>query len=217
MAGFPGISPLILFVARHGETDWNAEGRLQGHTDVPLNARGREQAVALGAALAGGGIGAIVTSDLARARETGEIVARALGVGVPKLDLRWRERGFGVFEGRTKAELAASDPEAWRIWTEDPRARPPGGESHEDLTARVLAAATDAASLARPGAPALVVSHGAAVHAFLLAATGLRAPPLGNGTVYRLGFDGHGFDDLRLVWSGDADPPIYATFPREAK
>ncbi len=205
MARFPAIPAPFVYVARHGETDWNAEGRLQGHADVPLNDRGRAQALGLAGALAGEGIGTLVASDLSRARETAEIVAGVLGRAPPAIDARLRERGFGAFEGRTKADLLAAEPDAWRAWNEDVRARPPGGESHEDLALRVVAAASHAAvAHARPGSPVLLVSHGAAIRALLLAATGLRAPPLGNGTVYRLTLDGERFADPVLVWSGDA-------------
>jgi broad specificity phosphatase PhoE len=203
---FPVIPAPLLYVARHGETDWNAEGRLQGHTDVPLNDRGRAQARALAAALAREGIGALVASDLARAKETADIVAGALGRPSPVIDPRLRERGFGVFEGRTKADLAETEPDAWRAWNEDVRARPPGGESHEDLVGRIVAAVEHAGRAhAQGGSPVLVVSHGAAIRALLLAATGLRVPPLGNGTVYRVTLDGGSLRDATLFWSGLAD------------
>ena len=209
MARFPAIPAPLVYVARHGETDWNAEGRLQGHTDVPLNDRGRTQARALAAALGAAGVegvATVVASDLARAKETADIVAAALGLAPPSIDPRLRERGFGVFEGRTKAELAASEPDAWRAWNEDVRARPPGGESHEDLARRIVDGVVDAVkSHARPSAPILIVSHGAAIRALLLAATGLRVPPLGNGTVYRLAADGDALRDPLLVWHGTTD------------
>jgi broad specificity phosphatase PhoE len=206
VARFAPIPAPLVYVARHGETDWNAEGRLQGHTDVPLNERGRAQARALAGAVAGEGIAALVASDLARARETAEIVAELLGKAAPAIDARWRERSFGVFEGRTKTELLASEPDAWRAWNEDVRARPPGGESYEDLARRVVAAAEHAgATYARPGEPVLVVSHGAAIRALLLTAAGLHAPPIGNGTVYRLTYEGGRFRDAALVWSGEPD------------
>src|ERR1041384_7698678 len=85
-----------LFLVRHGETEWNAIGRLQGHTDIPLNARGREQAIAIARDLANEGIGAVITSDLARARETGAIVCEQLGLAPPRVLPLLRERAFGV-------------------------------------------------------------------------------------------------------------------------
>jgi broad specificity phosphatase PhoE len=87
-----------LLLVRHGETDWNAEGRLQGHTDMPLNDLGRRQARALADELAGDGIEAVYSSDLARASETAEIVAERLGLPVG-LDPDLREKDWGTWEG----------------------------------------------------------------------------------------------------------------------
>ena len=87
-----------LLLVRHGETDWNAEGRLQGHTDRPLNDYGRRQAAALAEELAGREIDAIYASDLARARETAEIVAARIGLPVA-LDVGLREKNWGSLGG----------------------------------------------------------------------------------------------------------------------
>ena len=72
----------LVFLTRHGETDWNIEGRWQGHTDVPLNDNGRTQAVAVAEALQSAGLCGVVASDLSRARETAQIVGAALGIEV---------------------------------------------------------------------------------------------------------------------------------------
>src|SRR5712691_6348769 len=87
-----------LLLVRHGETDWNAEHRWQGHADVPLNARGRKQAKALAEELAPQGVDAIYTSDLSRARDTAAIVGERLGVPVV-LDPDLREIDVGSREG----------------------------------------------------------------------------------------------------------------------
>src|SRR5262252_2076150 len=92
-----------LLLVRHGETDWNAEGRLQGHTDRPLSDFGRRQARALADELAGDSIVAVYASDLSRARETAEIVAAQLGLEVA-LDPRLREKDWGTWEGLTPEE-----------------------------------------------------------------------------------------------------------------
>jgi broad specificity phosphatase PhoE len=92
-----------LLLVRHGETDWNADGRLQGQTDRPLNDFGRRQAHQLGADLEGEELEAIYSSDLARARETAEIVAERLGLPVA-LDSDLREKDWGTWEGLTPAE-----------------------------------------------------------------------------------------------------------------
>jgi broad specificity phosphatase PhoE len=92
-----------LLLVRHGETDWNAEGRLQGHTDRPLSDFGRRQARQLADELEGEEIEAIYSSDLARARETAEIVGERLGLAV-ELDPDLREKDWGNWEGLTAVE-----------------------------------------------------------------------------------------------------------------
>ena len=92
-----------LLLVRHGETDWNRHGRWQGGSDTQLNDLGREQARALAEEL-DGEIDVLYSSDLARARETAEIVAAKLGLEV-RLDPRLRERGFGSWEGLTTIEI----------------------------------------------------------------------------------------------------------------
>lgn len=92
------------FVLRHGQTDWNLQARLQGSTDIPLNAMGREQARHAAEILTGQGIGKIIASPLSRARETADIVAERLQLS-PILDARLIERNFGLFEGMTIDEV----------------------------------------------------------------------------------------------------------------
>jgi len=92
-----------LLLVRHGETDWNAEGRLQGQTDRPLSDYGRRQAHQLAEELDGEELEAIYSSDLARARETAEIVGRKLGLPTV-LDPDLREKDWGTWEGLTAAE-----------------------------------------------------------------------------------------------------------------
>src|SRR5581483_11305534 len=100
-----------LLLVRHGETDWNAERRWQGHADVPLNARGREQARALAEELAGESIDAIYSSDLSRAQDTADIVGARLDVPVV-VDPDLREIDVGPVEGLTAEESAAF--EGWQ-------------------------------------------------------------------------------------------------------
>lgn len=130
-----------LLLVRHGETDWNAERRWQGHADVPLNARGREQAAALAEQLADDGIDAIYTSDLSRARVTAEIVGARLGVPVVA-DPDLREIDVGSREGLT-GEID----------------RPWDGEDSEAHAARILAAVRRIAET-HPTGRVLVVTHG---------------------------------------------------------
>jgi len=117
-----------ILLIRHGETDWNVDKRLQGHIDIGLNAEGRRQVQALGAALAGEGIDAIVSSDLQRARDTAQAVASACGLPLA-IDAGLRERCYGAFEGLRHSEVEQRYPDAYRQWkARDPLARYPAGE-----------------------------------------------------------------------------------------
>ncbi len=176
----------LLYVARHGETDWNVQTRWQGHTDVPLNETGRAQARALAQALREVRLGGVVASDLARAHETARIVAAELGLAVAYVDPSLRERAFGLFEGLTREECETLHPEAWAAWLDGKRP-PRGGEDHETLTARMVAAvARVARQVATEEAPALIVTHGGALRALVAAATGESPPPIANGAVWRV-------------------------------
>ena len=178
-----------ILLARHGETAWNALGRLQGHTDIPLNDAGREQARALAAGFRDAGITAVWTSDLVRARQTGEIVASALGLDAPAVDPELRERRFGVFEGLTRHECATQHPEAWQAWQAQ-TGTPPGGEPRADAAARLAHALGRIA--ATGGGPALVISHGAVMRLWLMELLGATVPLVANGTTYVVEHDGAG-------------------------
>src|SRR5215831_5516449 len=162
----------LVFITRHGETDWNLEGRWQGHTDIPLNDRGRAQARAVAEMLRDVGLVGLVSSDLSRARETAEIVGAALGLGVPHVDADLRERTCGVFEGLTRSECERLHPDAWRAWVEEQRPAD-GMELPSSVAARVTAAIRRAAErIGCDGAPVLVVSHGGALRSVVHQATG---------------------------------------------
>ncbi|MDE3090678.1 MAG: histidine phosphatase family protein, partial [Chloroflexota bacterium] len=104
-----------LLLIRHGETDWNNEGRIQGHTDTPLNARGFEQAKRLAARLACEKLDAIYTSPLARARATADLIAQEHGVAA-MLDDRLKEKYLGELEGLTSGEFELRYPDLYREW-----------------------------------------------------------------------------------------------------
>jgi probable phosphoglycerate mutase len=175
----------LLFLARHGETEWNRAGRWQGKTDIPLSDEGRAQARALAALLVGRGIVDVHASDLQRAAETAQIVAAILGIATPSRDIRLRERGFGCFEGFTREECAERHPEAWARYLADRRATPPGGEPQPEVAARVVAALTDIARAPRAtGEATLVVSHGGTIRTFIHEVTGAAPPPLENGALF---------------------------------
>ena len=151
-----------LHLVRHGESTWNAARRLQGQTPhPPLTARGRAQARAAAAALRGEVISTVLSSDLLRARETAEIIARALGLPV-RLDPRLREQGYGVLEGRPSA-AALADP-GYDLLDADGRA--PGGESLRDVYCRVSSLAAELITT-HPEGEVVVVSHGDSVRALL--------------------------------------------------
>ncbi len=140
------MSQRVVFLARHGETEWNRVGRWQGKTDIPLSDVGRAQAQALKDRMRGRGIVRVYASDLGRARETADIVAGALGLAPATLDERLRERGFGCFEGLTRAECERHHPEAWARYLADRRSTPPDAEPQPEVVARMMSALTDIAA-----------------------------------------------------------------------
>jgi alpha-ribazole phosphatase len=162
-------------LVRHGQTDWNLEGRYQGQSDVPLNENGRNQAGALAQKLKGYPFTAIYTSDLVRAKETADILAAALRLPVI-CDLRLREIDQGKWEGQLVDDIKARYVELWQQRSVDPASlRPPGGETVEEVANRVHTAMDDIARH-HPGASVLVVSHGLALATVICT---IRAIPLG--------------------------------------
>lgn len=165
----PTLPLTALWLCRHGETPWNAEGRLQGQCEAApgLTEAGRRQAASLGAALAGAAPrpAAVFSSDLARAAETATIVAMALGVADgPVLMPGLRERDLGILTGLLRARAAATLPTAYAALASG-AAIEGGGESAAGLAARVRVALAAVAESAGPGACAAVVSHGGAIAA----------------------------------------------------
>jgi probable phosphoglycerate mutase len=148
-----------LVLVRHGETDWNRDGRYQGQADPPLNAAGREQARLLASRLQGLPIEAIYSSDLQRAAETAGLVAEALGLPV-SVDARLREIRLGMWEGRLVEEIIREYPAEWQARQSDPLlSRAPEGESVEEVAARVYQAANEIAAR-HPQGQVLVCAHG---------------------------------------------------------
>ncbi len=148
-----------LCLVRHGETAWNAEGRVQGQTDVPLSAVGDAQARAVGAALAGERFAALYASDLMRVRQTAAPAASALGLE-PRLDPRLRERHYGKFETLTYAEARERLPEDYaRFRDKDPDYDFGSGERLREFHARAIACVGEIAAR-HPGEAVLVFTHG---------------------------------------------------------
>ncbi len=162
-----------VLLARHGQTDWNAAGKIQGVSDVPLNERGREQAAALaGRVLDAGAISAVYTSTLKRARETAEIIGRRLGLEpVPVGALT--ELNFGDWEGCSWEEIGRRWPEQFAAYSADRKNyAPPNGESYADMLRRARPFVD--ALRARPSAgAALCVCHSAVMRGLLAEEAGL--------------------------------------------
>ena len=173
----------VLYLARHGETDWNSAGRLQGQTDIPLNETGRSQARLLGQRLQGLGITSVGSSDLVRARETAEIIARGLELPFRGVLEDLRERRYGLFEGLTPEECQTRYPAEWERFL-DPEVSPPRGESLIEVRARMLRG-VHAAVLAWD-VPALIVSHGRAIRELTSEIIGQPVGPIANGAVMKL-------------------------------
>ncbi len=158
----------ILYLVRHGETDWNADGRFMGQSDVPLNERGRRQAAALAPRLAAEvpEWGLVVSSDLLRTRETRDVVLAGAAYAAME-DARLREIYGGSMEGLTREEQRVQFPEWWRASRaeQSDAVRFPDGESFEDMKCRVVDAIEEI-SVSQDG-PILVVTHGGVVQAVL--------------------------------------------------
>lgn len=162
---------VTLWLVRHGQTDWNLEGRYQGQTDLPLNATGLAEAERAAALLAGQPIDAIYTSDLRRAEQTAAAIARACGIPY-RVEARLREIDLGEWEGELFADIKARHPELIEARRRDPLDfRAPGAESLREVAERVCEA-TDAIAARHPGETVVIVSHGVALAPLITRAAG---------------------------------------------
>ena len=167
-----------LLLVRHGETDWNREHRIQGHTDTPLNASGLEQVRALAAGLTATTLAAVYSSDLTRAFQTATAVAAVHGIPV-QLDRDLREKDFGSWEGMTDTEIAERFPHAVRGRWGD-------GETIEEVAERAIGAIERICARHLTDA-VLVVSHGGTLRA-ILGHLGVEHGPIRNCEVFRVGY-----------------------------
>ncbi|ODU09631.1 MAG: phosphoglycerate kinase [Rubrivivax sp. SCN 71-131] len=154
-------SPSTQFIfIRHGETDWNRQHRFQGQIDVPLNATGHEQAARLGECLADEAADVLLASDLERARQTAEPLARAWGLPV-LAEAGVREQAFGVLEGLDFPTIQREHPQLLAQWIQHRAdfAPPGGGESQRVFYQRVSAAVQTLATR-HAGRRVVVVTHG---------------------------------------------------------
>jgi broad specificity phosphatase PhoE len=164
-----------LYLVRHGETDWNAQRRIQGRTDIPLNETGRAQARTTGDLLARRGWDGIFSSPLSRARETAEIIGEAIGIHEVGIIDEIAERNYGAAEGLEDAQIEREFPGDTAV---------PGRETHGEVAARVLPALMDLA-ISSPGQSLLVVSHGGVIRSVLNAVDpGTKHGRISNGSVH---------------------------------
>jgi len=168
------VTEARLILVRHGVTDWNREGRFQGHRDPSLGATGRAEAAMVAARLAADPLlrpVRIVTSTLGRARETAEAIGAATGIAI-EADARLIEIGQGEWEGRTHAELEVDDAERYAAWRSAPGIRqPPGGEPIESAERRVADLMAEVEVSDRW--PTCIVSHGGTLRVLANALLGL--------------------------------------------
>lgn len=183
----------LLYVARHGETEWNRAGRYQGRLESALTPRGEAQARALAAALASRPIARVVSSPLGRCVQTAHPLAEALGLPL-EIDERLVEIGHGEWEGRLRVDIETTDAQLFARWKTHPETVAfPGGESLDDVLRRWRAFASGF----RGKNDVAVVTHDAIVRLAILDASGrgpahFWEPKVGNGAYAVLARDGDG-------------------------
>jgi probable phosphoglycerate mutase len=196
----------MLWLIRHGETSWNAEGRVQGQMDIPLSGAGQAQASAVAAMLAGRQFGALYSSDLQRVRETAQPAAQALGLAI-RVEPRLRERRYGLFEALTFAEVKARHPEEYaRFRSHDPEYDLCGGEGLRVFFERSVRCLTDIAAR-HTGEEVLVFTHGGVLemayrHAKRLGLASKRDFEIPNAALNRIEIVGDDYDVL--AWADRA-------------
>ncbi|OKK03581.1 phosphoglycerate mutase [Streptomyces sp. CB03234] len=179
-------------LVRHGETEWHAENRYAGRTDVPLTELGHKQAATLGAWAAGQHLDAVLCSPLSRARLTAEPAATALGL-TPRVDERLYEVDFGRGDGLTRGEMAEEFPDALAAFLTDPVTHHlPGGEDPAAAAERAIACLEEVAR-ELPDGRVLVVAHSTLVRLVLCELLGIPLaryrqvfPALENGALTEL-------------------------------
>ena len=186
-----------LLVVRHGQSEWNAIGRWQGHADPALSELGRRQAAVAAASI--GAVDGIISSDLLRAAETAAIIAQQLGVGPVMIDERLRERDVGEWTGLTRSEINRR----WPGWIDDLR-RPEGFESVDSVLLRVVDALA-AIGESSPGGSLLVVTHGGVIRS-LARSHGLDDVPVANlaGITMRISGSGQTVGERIALLDGQA-------------
>ena len=157
------------YLVRHGETEWNDQGRIQGHTDVPLNDRGRRQISLLAERLSGRSFSAVYASDLSRARESARVLVGCRGVPV-HTDAGLREFDYGRWEGLTVKEAEEENPRVFEelIHSGDKGFAAPGGEDTGQLVERVGRFCERVSRRHDHGEDLLIVAHAGSIRALVL-------------------------------------------------
>lgn len=183
---------ITLYLVRHGETTYNAEGRVQGHEDPPLTPLGFRQAKAIADRLASEKIDAVYSSDLVRATSTAEIIAARHSLSIETTALL-RESNLGVLQGMTREEVEERYPKEVCEWRRDPvKYRPPGGETTDQVIGRArqfLDSLTTRGSLT-----AVIVGHGGSLRGMVISALSL---PI--DTYHKLHFSNAGLSVVQLA------------------
>jgi len=177
----------VIALTRHGQTNWNAQMKLQGSTDIPLNDVGRRQAAESGARFERGVWHSIVTSPLSRAAETGRIIADGLGIEVAGSYHDLRERHYGDAEGMTLDEASA-------LWEYDAY---PGLEDRHVVATRGIGSLEKVAG-DLPGASVIVVAHGTLIREVLQRIAGVPIPPILNAATSMVGLSDRGWRVLTV-------------------
>jgi probable phosphoglycerate mutase len=163
-----------LYLVRHGETDWNAQRRIQGNTDIPLNDVGRAQARTTGTLLARRSWDGVFSSPLSRAYETASIIADELGMPAPQQIAAIVERNYGEAEGLNWDQVEAGFPGDTPV---------PGRETHQEVADRVIPALISLATQ-HPGQQLVVVSHGGVIRSVLNSVSDDRHGSITNGSIH---------------------------------
>ena len=202
-----------LILLRHGQTQYNATNRMQGHLDTELTDLGREQAIHAADALADRDPLRIVSSDLTRALDTATALGEAVSVPVTT-DVRLRETHLGDWQGLTHHEVDDIAPGAREAWRGDAAAAPPGGESRVDVAARAMPLVTELLDAGDWGdKPVVLVAHGGTIAALTAALLDLpvdRWPVLGglgNASWVQVSLHGEGTPESQWrldVWNASA-------------
>lgn len=213
-----GLALERVLLVRHGQTDWNIQGRWQGYEPVALNQDGWAQARLLARTLKDRPFGEIISSDLPRAFETATAIGEAVGLS-PRADVRWREFNMGIFQGHTRDEIMQTYPSEWaefhaNYWD----FLIPGGESRRMMQDRVYAAWQDMVT-STSHKELIIVSHGGSLKMLLLKlfpdAPHLDALHLGNTSVTTLERADYGWS-LGQVASVDHLASLSSTVSGEA-